>query len=168
MTVSREHQLLLTAVVIHAIGVEVLVVLPAFVHGLVEHMGFSDAQSGRIAALENGGMAVSTLAMTYFWNRVPWRTVCLVGLGLTAAAFTRSRGAAAVVVCDVNPERTTLSSRFGATHVARPEGGELAHLLRTLTSGRGADGAFRRSAEVTLLDPAPGCGCRTGNRRRSR
>jgi hypothetical protein len=86
MTVSRERQLLLLGIVIHAISVEVLVVLPAFVHGLVEHMGFSDAQGGRISALENGGMAVSTLAMTYFWNRVPWRTVCFVGLGMVAAA----------------------------------------------------------------------------------
>lgn len=72
--------------------------------------------------------------------------VCITGgglLGLTAAAMASLQGAAAVVLCDVNPERRSRALVFGATHVASPE--ELPELLKQLTGGRGADVAIEVS-----------------------
>jgi len=55
------------------------------------------------------------------------RRVLVVGvgmLGLTAVAAARTRGASAVTVTDLDPERAALAERFGATATA-PPGGEL-------------------------------------------
>ncbi len=72
--------------------------------------------------------------------------VCITGgglLGLTAAAMCRMQSAAAVVLCDVNPERRSRAAAFGATHTVPPE--QLPDVLRQLTGGRGADVAIEVS-----------------------
>ena len=80
VSVPRQRQLLIAGMAVHAVGVEILTILPAFVHGLVEHMGFSEVQAGRIASLENLGMAVSTVSLTLLWRHIHWRRACIVGL----------------------------------------------------------------------------------------
>ncbi len=74
------------------------------------------------------------------------RIVCIAGaglLGLTASAMARSRGAAAVVVCDLHEQRRLLAQSFGATHTVTPD--ELSPLLKQLTNGRGVDVALEVS-----------------------
>jgi alcohol dehydrogenase len=74
------------------------------------------------------------------------RVVCITGgglLGLTAAAMSRQQGAAAVVLCDVNPARRQRALQFGASQTAAPE--QLADVLKSVSSGRGADAAIEVS-----------------------
>jgi alcohol dehydrogenase len=72
-------------------------------------------------------------------------------LGLTAAAFAATRGAAAVVVSDVDPVRTALATRFGATHTAT-DSRELPALLHALTGGRGPDVALEMSGAPAAVE----------------
>lgn len=74
------------------------------------------------------------------------RVVCIAGaglLGLTASGMARSRGAAAVIVCDLHEQRRALARDFGATHCVTPE--NLASVLHDVTSGHGADVALELS-----------------------
>jgi alcohol dehydrogenase len=68
------------------------------------------------------------------------RTICITGaglLGLTASAMACSRGAAAVIVCDVHEERRVRARLFGATHCVTPE--QLPTVLEEVTGGHDAD-----------------------------
>jgi alcohol dehydrogenase len=78
-------------------------------------------------------------------------------LGLTAAAFAATRGAAAVVVCDTNAARLALAERFGATHAVPLEEGseELRGRIDALTDGRGADVALEFSGAATAVEAGP-------------
>ena len=62
--------------------------------------------------------ATATVAAAFRAARdVAERRVLIIGaglLGLTAAAFARSRNAAKVAVCDIDPERLSRASHFGA------------------------------------------------------
>ena len=74
------------------------------------------------------------------------RTICITGaglLGLTASAMARSRGAAAVIVCDLHEERRARAKQFGATHCVTPD--ELSSVLKDETGGHGADVALEVS-----------------------
>ena len=68
-------------------------------------------------------------------------------LGLTACAMARSRGAAEVIVCDIDEERLQLAEQFGATkRVSVREGlGELEAVIAEVSSGRGVDVAMELS-----------------------
>ena len=63
-------------------------------------------------------------------------------LGLTACAWLESLGVTAVA-CDVSDARLSQAVRFGARHLAKPDG--LAELVASLTHGRGADAALELS-----------------------
>jgi alcohol dehydrogenase len=68
------------------------------------------------------------------------RTICITGaglLGLTASAMACSRGASAVIVCDLHEERRARAKVFGATHCVTPD--ELPAVLKEVTGGHGAD-----------------------------
>ncbi len=74
------------------------------------------------------------------------RNVCITGaglLGLTASAMARSRGAAAVVVCDLHAERRARAVQFGATHCVTPA--EMTSVLREISEGHGVDVALEVS-----------------------
>ncbi len=74
-------------------------------------------------------------------------------LGLTACAWLDATGATAVA-CDPSDTRLARAARFGARHLAKPDA--LADLVRSLTHGRGADGAIELSgsphASAAALD----------------
>jgi alcohol dehydrogenase len=63
-------------------------------------------------------------------------------LGLTACAWLDALGVSAVA-CDVSDARLARAARFGARHLAKPDG--LAGLVSELTRGRGADAALELS-----------------------
>lgn len=91
--------------------------------------------------------ATATMAAAFAAvDTVQGRVVCIAGaglLGLTAAAMARSRGATAVVVCDLHEARRRLAMEFGATHSIAPD--ELGALLKDITDGHGADVALELS-----------------------
>lgn len=64
-------------------------------------------------------------------------------LGLTAAAMARHRGAAQVIVCDIDPQRLAMAEQFGATHVALGE--DVRSLVDQMTAGRGVDAVLEVS-----------------------
>ncbi len=103
--------------------------------------------SVNLNTLSPAGCATATIAAAMeSVGDVNGRIVCITGgglLGLTAASMSSQQGAAAVVLCDVNPERRQRSLRFGASHTAAPE--QLGDLLRDVSKGRGADVAIEVS-----------------------
>ena len=77
--VDINHPRTLTAAILVAvIGPEVFIVQPAFVQGLVAHLGFSDVQAGYVASAEMWGIALTTLLMSVTGTRVDWRALLLV------------------------------------------------------------------------------------------
>ena len=64
-------------------GAEVFIVQPGFVQGLVEHMGFSEAQAGLIASIEMAGFAAMTILLIYLTRRLNWRHMLYACIALT-------------------------------------------------------------------------------------
>ncbi|HEY1186622.1 MAG TPA: zinc-binding dehydrogenase [Gemmata sp.] len=63
-------------------------------------------------------------------------------LGLTACAWAEALGITAIA-CDVSDSRLAQATRFGARHLAKPDG--LTDLVRSVTHGRGVDVALELS-----------------------
>jgi len=77
------------------------------------------------------------------------RTICITGaglLGLTASAMARSRGAAAVIMCELHEERRVRAKQFGATHCVAPD--ELSSVLKEVIGGHGVDVALEVSGPL--------------------
>lgn len=76
------------------------------------------------------------------------RTIVILGagmLGLTAAAMARSRGAASVIVTDIDEGRLRRAPSFGATDTSLDG-------LNELTGGRGADLVFDMSGSPAAME----------------
>ncbi len=73
-------KLIVAALVIHTIGPQTVLLLPGFVQGLVEYVGFTDRQAGFIASAELVGMTCATIAMMFMVARVNWRHVFALSL----------------------------------------------------------------------------------------
>ena len=71
-------------------------------------------------------------------------------LGVTAVAWARSAGAAAVIACDTNPTRLDLARIFGATHGVAP--GDLAGVVEDETLGHGVDVAIELSGASEAVE----------------
>jgi len=78
--------LLIATLVLHTIGPQTVLLLPGFVQGMVEHLGFSEEQAGYVASAELWGMTVSAIAMMYLVSRVNWRHILVLALGLLILA----------------------------------------------------------------------------------
>jgi putative phosphonate catabolism associated alcohol dehydrogenase len=74
-------------------------------------------------------------------------------LGLSATALAATRGAAEVLVCDVDPNRLQQASRFGATQaISVAEGTEaLSAAIQDRTAGRGVDLAIELSGSPASI-----------------
>ncbi|WP_282976866.1 zinc-binding dehydrogenase [Saccharopolyspora erythraea] len=75
-------------------------------------------------------------------------------LGLTAVAYAKDRGAAAVVACDLDEERREAAREFGADTVCSPA--ELAEVLDEVSAGDGADVVFEVSGNASAVQSAFG------------
>ena len=73
-------KLIVAALIIHTIGPQTVLLLPGFVQGLVEYVGFSDREAGFIASSELMGMTCATIAMMFLVARVNWRHVFALSL----------------------------------------------------------------------------------------
>ena len=69
---------------IHVIGAGIIVIVPAFVHGLVSYLGYSEVEAGYITTGETAGMAAGSLLMMLLVTRVNWRLSMRIGLVLFA------------------------------------------------------------------------------------
>jgi predicted MFS family arabinose efflux permease len=78
----NSFRLLVAALLLHTIGPQTVLLLPGFVQGMVEHIGFTDQQAGYIVSTEMWGMTVSAIAMMFLVSRVNWRLMFRLSLGL--------------------------------------------------------------------------------------
>lgn len=107
--------------------------------------------------------AVSTVAAAMrLAGPLEGSTVTVLGcgvLGMNAVAMARFLGAQTVIACDLSPERSSISNRFGASHFATPD--TLLEVTRELTNGRGTDVSLEFSGAATAVADALRC-TRTG------
>lgn len=73
-------------------------------------------------------------------------------LGLTACAMAKVAGASAVICTDVNDERLSMASRFGATHALRATADALREGVATITNGYGVDLALELSGAPSAME----------------
>lgn len=69
-------------------------------------------------------------------------TVAILGsgpIGCLHAMLARAKGAASVIIADVNPERLAMCERFQPDHLVDASAVDLVAEIRRLTGGRGAD-----------------------------
>lgn len=71
---------------VHTIGPQTVIVLPALTQGYVEYRGLSDSLAGAAASIEVWGLSVAALLMMYFISRVGWRTLMFSALCLITAS----------------------------------------------------------------------------------
>lgn len=71
---------IVAAILFCTIGPQTVMLLPGFVQGLVQYMGFTDQQAGFITSSEITGMTLGTIAIIYLVSRSNWRI--LFGLSL--------------------------------------------------------------------------------------
>ena len=69
-------------------------------------------------------------------------TVAILGsgpIGCLHAMLARAKGAATVIIADINPDRLAMCERFGPDHLVDASTVDLVAEIRRLTGGRGAD-----------------------------
>lgn len=113
-----------------------------------------DLVTDAVAAPAN--CAVATVAAAFrLAGPVEGATVVILGcgvLGLTAAAMARSRGAAEVISCDIDPGRAEAAASFGTSRFCQPP--DLLSNTRDLTNGRGADVTMEFSGSASAVAAA--------------
>ncbi len=77
---------LFALLLVHTIGPQTIVILPALVQGYVGQLGMSERDAGFLASMETWGMFVAALAMMVLMSRVNWRTLIRVSLIAMVAA----------------------------------------------------------------------------------
>ena len=75
---------LFAAIYLSVIGPAVFIVQPGFVQGMVELLGFTEPEAGYVASAEMWGIAIATLVLTYFANRINWRHILVFSVVLAA------------------------------------------------------------------------------------
>jgi len=71
--VAPGHRPLLAAILADVAAAQVIVLQPAYVQGLVDHAGMSDAKAGYALSAEMLAFAVATISMAAIASRVRWR-----------------------------------------------------------------------------------------------
>lgn len=79
-----------SAIALGVIGVEVFIVQPGFVQGIVQALGFSEREAGVIASAEMMGVALTAVAMSFLAARLDWRKVLIAASVLATAANVAS------------------------------------------------------------------------------
>ena len=92
MTDVNSSKSIAAIVFLAVVGPCVFILQPGFVQGLVELIGFSEQESGRIASYEMFGIASSTVLMSLISSRVPWRRMTAVFLAICTLGNIASYG----------------------------------------------------------------------------
>lgn len=76
------HAAAASILAVSVVGNLVMALLPLFISGMSEHLGFGDGHLGELAGVTSAGAALSTIAATFFLDRKGWplRLTALVGL----------------------------------------------------------------------------------------
>lgn len=61
------------AILFGVIGVQIFIIQPGFVQGLVQHLRFSEPQAGWVASAEMAGIALTAIALTFLAANSNWR-----------------------------------------------------------------------------------------------
>ena len=77
---------LFALLLVHTIGPQTVIILPALVQGYVEQLGYSEQEAGFLASIETWGMFIATFAMMVLISRVNWRSLMGVSLFAMIAA----------------------------------------------------------------------------------
>ena len=82
----NSRQSIIAIVYLAVVGPCVFILQPGFVQGLVQYLGFGEAQAGEIASIEMFGLATTTVLLSFISSRVPWRrftvgciAICTIG-----------------------------------------------------------------------------------------
>lgn len=78
MTSSEQYNVnslgtLIAAIAISLVGVEVFIIQPGFVQGLVEYGGYSEVRAGVVSSVEMWGIAAATIVFSLSSQRLNWR-----------------------------------------------------------------------------------------------
>ncbi|MEJ2409023.1 MAG: hypothetical protein P8Y58_02155 [Novosphingobium sp.] len=76
---------ILSAVVLGTIGVISFIIQPGIVQGFVTQLGVGEGEAVNLAGFEMLGVAMATVALAAWGNRIGWRTVVAGGLALAIA-----------------------------------------------------------------------------------
>ena len=79
-----------SAIALGVIGVEVFIVQPGFVQGIVQALNFSEREAGIVASAEMMGVALTAVAMSFLAARLNWRKVLIAASALATAANVAS------------------------------------------------------------------------------
>ena len=66
---------LFALLLVHTIGPQTIIILPALVNGYVEQLGYSEREAGYLATVETGGMFVAAVALMLLVSRLNWRVL---------------------------------------------------------------------------------------------
>ena len=62
------------------VGVCVFIIQPGIIQGFVNELGLTPEQAGYVASAEMWGLALMTVALTFFASRINWKKLTLIGL----------------------------------------------------------------------------------------
>jgi alcohol dehydrogenase len=113
--------------------------------------------SNEVACPANCATATVHAALTTVGD-LSGKRVLILGLGLlglTACAMSAWFGAQEILACDLDEQRLTISQRFGAHHIAKPN--ELAARTKQITSGYGFDLAIDFTGSPDICSQALQC-----------
>lgn len=86
MTDLNSRQSIVAIVYLAVVGPCVFILQPGFVQGLVQNLGFTEAQAGEIASIEMFGLATTTILLSVISSRIGWRkfimacvAICTIG-----------------------------------------------------------------------------------------
>ena len=79
--------------IIHTIGPQAVLVLPALVQGYLESIALTEREAGLLSSVEMGGMFVAAALLFFLIDRIKWRTLLFVGLLLMAVTNLASMAA---------------------------------------------------------------------------
>lgn len=75
-------------------------------------------------------------------------------IGLFAVGIARASGAAEVIACEISPDRLTMATPMGATHLVNPAKEDPREKIMDITAGKGLDVAVELSGNPIALEQA--------------
>ncbi len=72
------------------VSVSVFIIQPGIVQGFVSELGLSPEQAGYVASAEMWGLAVTTVFLIYFAERIDWRKITIASLSIAVAGNVAS------------------------------------------------------------------------------
>ncbi|MBT8079058.1 MAG: hypothetical protein KJO31_10830 [Gammaproteobacteria bacterium] len=88
----NSRQSIVAIVFLAVVGPCVFILQPGFVQGLVELVGLTEEQAGKVASIEMFGLATTTVLLSFISSRVPWRRFAMACVGICTVGNLASLG----------------------------------------------------------------------------